>query len=62
VTVELGGETQVGVARVLEPGTSEDQLARQLLVSKYASDEEGDLIDWGRTSLPVVIEFPDRLG
>jgi deazaflavin-dependent oxidoreductase (nitroreductase family) len=61
VTVELGGETHVGVARVLEPATPEDQLARELLVSRYA-DEEDDLTHWGRTSLPVVIEFPDSLG
>ena len=55
VTVELGGETHVGVARVLQPGTVEDQRARDLLVHKY---REGDNLDeWGRTALPVVIEF-----
>ena len=56
VTVELGGETHVGVARVLQPGTVEDQRARELLVGKY---REGDNLDeWGRTALPVAIEFP----
>ncbi len=60
VTVDLGGETHVGVARVLEPGTAQDQLARQLLVSKYTGQEE-ELEEWGRTSLPVVIEFPADL-
>ena len=55
VTVELGNETHAGVARVLQPGTVEDQRARELLVGKY---REGDNLDeWGRTALPVVIEF-----
>ena len=56
VTVELGDETHVGVARVLQPGTEEDRRARELLVGKY---REGDNLDeWGRTALPVAIEFP----
>jgi deazaflavin-dependent oxidoreductase (nitroreductase family) len=55
VTVELGKETHAGVARVLQPGTVEDEHARELLVGKY---REGDNLDeWGRTALPVVIEF-----
>jgi deazaflavin-dependent oxidoreductase (nitroreductase family) len=57
VTVELGNETHVGVARVLAPGTPEDQRARELLLGKYA-DAEDDLDEWGKTALPVVIEFP----
>jgi deazaflavin-dependent oxidoreductase (nitroreductase family) len=55
VSVELGGETHQGIARVLAPETAEDQLARQLLVAKYGDQE--DLDEWGRTSLPVAIEF-----
>jgi hypothetical protein len=55
VTVELGDEMHAGVARVLQPGTVEDGRARELLVGKY---REGDNLDeWGRTALPVVIEF-----
>ena len=57
VTVELGDESHQGIARTIEPGSAEDQLARDLLVRKYA-DSEDDLEEWGRTSLPVVIEFP----
>jgi deazaflavin-dependent oxidoreductase (nitroreductase family) len=57
VTVELGQETHVGVARVVAPGTPDDQRARDLLVAKYA-DAEDDLEEWGRTALPVVIDFP----
>jgi deazaflavin-dependent oxidoreductase (nitroreductase family) len=56
VTVELGDETHVGAARVLEAGTVEDRRARELLVAKY---REGDNLDeWGRTALPVAIVFP----
>jgi deazaflavin-dependent oxidoreductase (nitroreductase family) len=55
VTVELGDETHAGTARVLLAGTAEDQQAREMLVGKYG---EGDNLDeWGRTALPVVIEF-----
>ena len=57
VTVELGDEAHVGLARVLEAGTADDHLARQLLLTKYA-DSEDDLDEWARTSLPVAIEFP----
>jgi deazaflavin-dependent oxidoreductase (nitroreductase family) len=57
VTVELGVGTYGGVARVLEAGTAEDRLARDLLVTKYARTED-NLDEWGRTSLPVVVEFP----
>jgi deazaflavin-dependent oxidoreductase (nitroreductase family) len=57
VTVELGDESHIGAARVLEAGTAEDQLARELLVAKYARSED-NLDEWGRISLPVVIELP----
>lgn len=58
VTVDLGGETHTGTARLLEPATPEDHLARELLVTKYADDQD-DLTIWGQTSLPVVINFSD---
>ena len=61
VTVELGDETHAGVARVLDAAAPDDQRARELLVAKYAATE-GDLDEWGRTSLPVVIEFPADAG
>ena len=55
VTVELGAETHIGAARILQAGSAEDQLARALLVTKY---REGDnLAEWGRTALPVAIDF-----
>jgi deazaflavin-dependent oxidoreductase (nitroreductase family) len=55
VTVELDGETHAGTARILEAGTVEDQRARELLVGKYGVGDNLD--EWGRTALPIVIEF-----
>lgn len=55
VTVQLGDETHAGVAHVVQPGTVEDQRARELLVGKYRGSD--DLDDWGRTALPVAITF-----
>jgi deazaflavin-dependent oxidoreductase (nitroreductase family) len=55
VMLELGDKTHPGTARLLSAGTDEDRRARSLLVAKYRS---GDNLDaWGRTALPVVIEF-----
>lgn len=55
VTVEAHGQSHAGVGRTVQPGTVEDQRARELLVGKYRA---GDNLDgWGRTALPVVIEF-----
>jgi hypothetical protein len=45
-------------ARVVEPGTGEDAVARRLLVEKYRSRDRSDLTEWGRTSLPVAIDWP----
>ncbi len=61
VTIELGDETRDGVAHLVEMGSSEDAVARELLVTKYATSD-GDLTEWGRTSLPVRIEFPAGVG
>ncbi len=57
VTVELGGQQHPGVARILQQDEAEDQLARRLLVEKYRRGNEID--DWGRNSLPIVVEFEE---
>ena len=57
VSVRVGEQTLHGNARVLEEGTEDDQLARRLLVEKYEPIERDSLAEWGRSSLPVVIEF-----
>ena len=55
VSIELADETRTGKARIIKPATDEDELARFLLVEKY---RDGDnLNEWGRNSLPIVIEF-----
>jgi deazaflavin-dependent oxidoreductase (nitroreductase family) len=59
VSVELAGGQHGGAARVLEPGTGEDRLARELLVAKYEPVEHDSLEEWGRTSLAVVIELSE---
>jgi deazaflavin-dependent oxidoreductase (nitroreductase family) len=56
VTFELGGEVRECRARVLEPATDEDALARRLLVERYTSRDPDDLGEWGRTALPVALD------
>jgi deazaflavin-dependent oxidoreductase (nitroreductase family) len=46
-----------GHARVLDPGSPEDELARDLLVEKYQPGYGGDLTGWRRSSLPVAIDL-----
>jgi hypothetical protein len=56
VQVRLGDQTRSGQGRVVtEP--AEDALARGLLVQKYQPDEDEPLDEWGRTALPIVVEF-----
>jgi deazaflavin-dependent oxidoreductase (nitroreductase family) len=57
VSVRVGDQTVEGQARVLEEGTPDDALARRLLVEKYEPIERDSLAQWGRTALPVVIDF-----
>ena len=58
VTVRADDQTVTGRARVLEPHEAEDALARRLLVEKYEPIDHSSLAEWGRSSLPVVVEFP----
>jgi hypothetical protein len=56
VTIRLGTETRATVARVVtEP--DEVALARRLLVEKYRLRYSGELERWGRTSLPVAVDW-----
>ena len=57
VSVRIGETTRQGRARVLQPGTDEDALARRLLVAKYEPIEGGSLTAWGRDALPVAIDL-----
>ena len=59
VTLELGDRKRASRARVVESGTDEDALARRLLLEKYGDRPgSGDLTVWGRSALPVAIEWP----
>jgi phage/plasmid-associated DNA primase len=60
VTVRAADQTREGRARVLEPHDEDDALARRLLVEKYEPIDHSSLTEWGRTSLPVVVEFPNH--
>jgi deazaflavin-dependent oxidoreductase (nitroreductase family) len=56
VTLEIGGQKRTTKARVVtDPG--EDALARKIVVEKYRPRYRGDLDDWGKTSLPVAIDW-----
>ncbi len=54
VSIEIGGRSMDGVARILAEDTLDDQLARALLVRKYQKTNE--LTKWGKESLAIVIE------
>jgi deazaflavin-dependent oxidoreductase (nitroreductase family) len=56
VTVQLGEVIFTGRARVVEHG-AEDALARRLVVEKYQPGYDGDLSEWGQTSLAVAVDL-----
>lgn len=59
VTLRIGDVERSTRARVVEPGTGEDATARRLLVEKYGPRDGSDLSEWGRTALPVAIDWPE---
>ena len=56
VTLQIGDRRKATKARVVTD-REEDALARRLLVDKYTPRYRGDLTDWGKTSLPVAIDW-----
>lgn len=56
VVLEIGDERRTTRARVVTD-PDQDAVARRLVVEKYQPRDDGDLSDWGRTSLPVAIEW-----
>jgi len=58
VVLELGDRRRTTQARVVEPGTDEDALARRLLLDKYTARGNADLHEWAATALPVAIDWP----
>lgn len=57
VGLRLGDRDMICRARIVED-EQEEELARRLLVEKYAVRYADDLEEWGRTALPVAIELP----
>lgn len=60
VTLRLGKETRVATARLVTDA-DEDALARRLLVDKYTDRDPDDLTEWGRTALPVAVDWGAEL-
>jgi deazaflavin-dependent oxidoreductase (nitroreductase family) len=56
VTLQIGELRKTTLARVVTDA-DEDALARRVVVDKYTPRYRGDLTDWGKTSLPVAIEW-----
>ena len=56
VVVEIGDLKRTTRAHVVSDPV-EDAKVRQVLVAKYRPRYRGDLTDWGKTSLPVAIDW-----
>ncbi len=58
VRVRINSQNAALHARVVRPGTTEDQLARELLDRKYMGWRAGKkLSSWARNALPVAIDL-----
>ena len=56
VQVKINNSILSGQARLVN-NTEEDALARKLVFEKYVPRSSDDLVDWARTSLPVVVDI-----
>jgi deazaflavin-dependent oxidoreductase (nitroreductase family) len=56
VSVRVGDQTSSGRGRVVDDA-GEDELARRLLLEKYAPRYSGDLDRWHREALPVAVDL-----
>jgi deazaflavin-dependent oxidoreductase (nitroreductase family) len=56
VVLEIADVKRLTHARVVEPSTDEDALARLLLLQKYDGPGE-NLTEWARASLPIAIAW-----
>ena len=60
VTVRIGRRDAPALAaraRVVDPGSDEDDRARRLVTGKYQPGYGGDLSSWRRSSLPVAVDL-----
>lgn len=58
VGVRIGERDMICQASVIEDD-AEDDLARRLLLEKYAPRYSGGLSEWARTAVAVAIELPE---
>jgi deazaflavin-dependent oxidoreductase (nitroreductase family) len=58
VGVRIGDRDMICRASVIEDA-AEDELARRLLLEKYAPRYSDDLTEWARTAVAVAIELPE---
>jgi deazaflavin-dependent oxidoreductase (nitroreductase family) len=59
VMLEIGDRRRSTTGRIVGPEEPEDALARSLLLAKYGERPgSGDLTSWGRSALPVAVEWP----
>ncbi|MGH2680865.1 MAG: nitroreductase family deazaflavin-dependent oxidoreductase [Actinomycetota bacterium] len=56
VVLEIGDDRRTTTARVVT-APDEDALARRVVVEKYRRRTRDDLAAWGRTSLPIAIDW-----
>ena len=56
VVLEIGDVKRTTRARVVTD-PAEDALARRIVLEKYRPRDGGDLSDWGRTSLPIAVDW-----
>jgi deazaflavin-dependent oxidoreductase (nitroreductase family) len=56
VVLEIGDTKRTTSARIVQH-PDEDALARRLLLEKYRPRYGGDLDQWGKTALPVVLDW-----
>ena len=59
VHVRVGEDELTGRARIVQPNTDEDALARRLLLGKYEPPGSDELKSWGRSALPVAIDLDE---
>jgi len=52
----IGGRTFGARARILSPGSEEDERARRMLYEKYQSGYSGDLAGWRDSALAVALD------
>ncbi len=57
VTVRISGQAGPATARIIDPRSDEDALARRLVLAKYQAPGERDLDGWARSALPVAFDL-----